>query len=187
MINYDPVASAGRCLRSSRDRHRIAAIRGSGWQRKMSIMIRPNDQHHPAAEVRHELENRSDRRLGWMRLLVGTIQQSASTPELYSATSIRFNSNRFSIGQNVFVPRSPARRKGWQRQGEADDSAVAVGFPGLLPPFGTEAQRNRWRRWFAELQKSAFHVGLRSASKDRAKSSVGSSTSRTPTCAKLGK
>ena len=49
MINYDPVASAGRCLRLSRDRHRIAAIRGSGWQRKMSMMIRPNDCGNPAA------------------------------------------------------------------------------------------------------------------------------------------
>ena len=65
--------------------------------------VAANDQHHPAAEVRQELENRSDRRLGWMRLLVGTIEQSASTPELYSATANRFNGNRLSIGQNVFA------------------------------------------------------------------------------------
>ena len=106
-----------------------SACGGGRFQGLLPVMA--NDQHHPAAEVRQELENRSDRRLGWMRLLVGTIKQSAFTPELYSATANRFNGNRLSIWQDSLseLPgarrradnRNEKRRQAWRRLAAANE------------------------------------------------------------------
>ena len=77
--------------------------------------------------------------------------------------------------------RCPAQHDGWQRQGRADDSAAAACIPCLSRPFGNGTPRNRWRQWFAESQKSAFHEGLRLAGNKRTRPSIGSISSRAQT------